>query len=308
MNDDMIIPENAVIYCDGAVKLYVSDGLKVMALQGLDLTVEKGEMIAIIGKSGSGKSTLLNMIGCVDKPSAGKVIVDGKDISTLSDADMITYRREKLGFVWQKSSRNLLKYLNVLENIKAPMRFLKMSEKERDKRAMELLEMLNMTGYAKKYPHQMSGGEQQRIAIAVALACKPKILLADEPTGAVDTNTTNAILELFNKLNKEMGITIVIVTHDSALADKVPRTVMISDGKISTEKVRLKDFVPSGKIADDDDFNDGNESDTHNEYSILDKANRVQLSKEMLKEAGITSNKVKIETVDGKIVISSADI
>lgn len=308
MNDDMIIPENAVIYCDGAVKLYVSDGLKVMALQGLDLTVEKGEMIAIIGKSGSGKSTLLNMIGCVDKPSAGKVIVDGKDISTLSDADMITYRREKLGFVWQKSSRNLLKYLNVLENIKAPMRFLKMSEKERDKRAMELLEMLNMTGYAKKYPHQMSGGEQQRIAIAVALACKPKILLADEPTGAVDTNTTNAILELFNKLNKEMGITIVIVTHDSALADKVPRTVMISDGKISTEKVRLKDFVPSGKISDDDDFNDGNESDTHNEYSILDKANRVQLSKEMLKEAGITSNKVKIETVDGKIVISSADI
>lgn len=296
------IPENVIIYCDSLVKIFMSEGLKVMALQGLDLEIKRGEMTAIIGKSGSGKSTLLNMIGGLETPSAGRLCIEGRDLSQLTEKDMVFYRKKTVGFVWQKSSRNLFPYLSVLENVEAPMYFEKGREKERRKKAMELLTEVGMADHANKFPSQISGGEQQRVAIAVALANDPAILLADEPTGAVDSRTADMIFGLFRRLNEKHGLTILIVTHDMSLADKVHRTVMIADGKISTEKVRreLYDRVGAG-------FGfDGTEEagERHEEFSVLDKAHRLQLRDDVLAQAGITSNRVKVEVVDGKVIIS----
>lgn len=292
------IPSDAFIYCDGLVKIYMSDNLKVMALQGLDLTVKRGEMVAIIGKSGSGKSTLLNMIGGLETPTAGRLCVGGRDLSGLKEKDMVQYRKTKVGFVWQKSVRNLFPYLTVVENVETPMCFVKGQDNKKVRRAkaLELLEEVGMKNHAYKFPSQLSGGEQQRVAIAAALANSPSILLADEPTGAVDTRTSDMIFRLFQKLNRDLGLTILIVTHDIALSRKVERVVMISDGKISTEKIRKEDYT--------NDLPDGfSFRDSHEEYSVLDKARRVQLSEEMLEQAGIHSNKVKIEMQGDKIVI-----
>ena len=291
-----------MINCDGLVKIYETDDKKVMALEGLDLTVETGEMLAVIGKSGSGKSTLLNMIGGLETPTAGVLTIDGKDISTYSEAEMVRYRRDKVGFVWQKSAKNLFPYLTVLQNVEAVMMFenagnLKHGAHDesrgehvnrcRDNNKSYALKLLNAVGlqeHKDKLPAQLSGGEQQRAAIAVALANKPDILLADEPTGAVDTRTADTIYELFHKLNKELGITIIIVTHDMALAGRVvDRTVLISDGKVSTEKLKKHPAM---------------------EYTVLDKAHRIKLTDEMLEAAGIESNKVKVDVQDGRLVIS----
>ena len=290
-----------MINCDGLVKLYETDDKKVMALEGLDLTVETGEMLAVIGKSGSGKSTLLNMIGGLETPTAGVLTIDGKDISTYSEDEMVRYRRDKVGFVWQKSAKNLFPYLTVLQNVEAVMMFenagnLKHGAHDesrgehvnrcRDNNKSYALKLLNAVGlqeHKDKLPAQLSGGEQQRAAIAVALANKPDILLADEPTGAVDTRTADTIYELFHKLNKELGITIIIVTHDMALAGRVDRTVLISDGKVSTEKLKKHPAM---------------------EYTVLDKAHRIKLTDEMLEAAGIESNKVRVDVQDGRLVIS----
>lgn len=290
-----------MINCDGLVKIYETDDKKVMALEGLDLTVETGEMLAVIGKSGSGKSTLLNMIGGLETPTAGVLTIDGKDISTYSEAEMVRYRRNKVGFVWQKSAKNLFPYLTVLQNVEAVMMFentgnLKYGAHDensgkhvnrcRDNNKSYALKLLNAVGlqeHKDKLPAQLSGGEQQRAAIAVALANKPDILLADEPTGAVDTRTADTIYELFHKLNKELGITIIIVTHDMALAGRVDRTVLISDGKVSTEKLKKHPAM---------------------EYTVLDKAHRIKLTDEMLEAAGIESNKVRVDVQDGRLVIS----
>lgn len=290
-----------MINCDGLVKIYETDDKKVMALEGLDLTVETGEMLAVIGKSGSGKSTLLNMIGGLETPTAGVLTIDGKDISTYSEAEMVRYRRDQVGFVWQKSAKNLFPYLTVLQNVEAVMMFenagnLKYGAHDensgkhvnrcRDNNKSYALKLLNAVGlqeHKDKLPAQLSGGEQQRAAIAVALANKPDILLADEPTGAVDTRTADTIYELFHKLNKELGITIIIVTHDMALAGRVDRTVLISDGKVSTEKLKKHPAM---------------------EYTVLDKAHRIKLTDEMLEAAGIEANKVRVDVQDGKLVIS----
>lgn len=297
-----------MISCDSLVKIYMTDNRKVMALEGLDLTIEDGEMMAIIGKSGSGKSTLLHMIGGLETPTAGLLTVDGKDISGFTEKEMVEYRKKKVGFVWQKSARNLFPYMTVLQNVVTPMNFSRGKRSERRKRAMELLEAVGMDRHAGKFPSQLSGGEQQRVAIAVALANDPAILLADEPTGAVDTRTANQIFSLFHKLNRELGITIVIVTHDMALADRVDRTVLISDGKISTEKIRKESAEEMLRKAQEAGFTgeetDAGKQDTHEEYSVLDKAHRLQLTEEMLEEAGIDSNKVRVEVVDGKVIIS----
>ena len=290
-----------MINCDGLVKIYETDDKKVMALEGLDLSVETGEMLAVIGKSGSGKSTLLNMIGGLETPTAGILTIDGKDISTYSEDEMVRYHRDKVGFVWQKSAKNLFPYLTVIQNVEAPMLFekkvnhnnkkfdkSKKNKKCEDKStnenyALELLRAVGMEKHKDKLPSQLSGGEQQRTAIAVALANKPDILLADEPTGAVDTKTADQIYELFHELNRKLGITIIIVTHDMALADRVDRTVLISDGKVSTEKLKERPAM---------------------EYTVLDKAHRIKLTDEMLVAAGIDSNKVRIDVQDGKLVIS----
>lgn len=287
------------IVCDSLVKIYKTKDIEVMALQGLDLTIRKGELMSVIGKSGSGKSTLMNIIGGLEKPSAGRIAVDGKNLSELNEKEMVAYRKNTIGFVWQKSGRNLFPYLNSLENIEAAMNFSGMNGREKKERAIELLDMVGMSHKKLSYPSEMSGGEQQRVAIAVALANNPKILLADEPTGAVDTKTSNMIQDLFRRLNRKLGITIIIVTHDLKLAAKVDRVVMISDGKISTEKIMKEKYREQiENLSSEDIF-----KDAHEEYSVMDKAHRVQLSDDILLKAGIDTNKVCITVEDGKVVI-----
>ena len=195
-----------IIDCDSLVKIYKTDEVEVMALQGLELTIKKGELMAVIGKSGSGKSTLLNMIGGLERPTAGKLYVDGKDLFAMTDKELVEYRKHTVGFVWQKNSRNLLPYMTALENVQVPMYFDKDNKEDREARAYDLLCKVGLKEKVNSYPAQMSGGEQQRVAIAIALANNPKILLADEPTGAVDSKTSDMIQDLFRKLNEEMGL------------------------------------------------------------------------------------------------------
>ena len=236
------VESDNIIDCDSLVKIYKTDEVEVMALQGLELTIKKGELMAVIGKSGSGKSTLLNMIGGLERPTAGKLYVDGKDLFAMTDKELVEYRKHTVGFVWQKNSRNLLPYMTALENVQVPMYFDKDNKADREKKAYDLLCKVGLKEKVNSYPSQMSGGEQQRVAIAIALANDPKILLADEPTGAVDSKTSDMIQDLFRKLNEELGITVIIVTHDISLANKVSRVVMIADGKISTEKIMKEDY------------------------------------------------------------------
>ena len=295
------VESDNIIDCDSLVKIYKTDEVEVMALQGLELTIKKGELMAVIGKYGSGESTLLNMIGGLERPTAGKLYVDGKDLFAMTDKELVEYRKHTVGFVWQKNSRNLLPYMTALENVQVPMYFDKDNKADREKKAYDLLCKVGLKEKVNSYPSQMSGGEQQRVAIAIALANDPKILLADEPTGAVDSKTSDMIQDLFRKLNEELGITVIIVTHDISLANKVSRVVMIADGKISTEKIMKEDYRK--RINDMEGVN-FNGSDSHEEYSVLDKAHRVQISDDILEAAGIDTNKVKIQVVDGKVVIS----
>ena len=224
----MDVPDDVMIECDSLVKIYKTKDIEVLALQGLDLTVKRGELMAIIGNSGSGKSTFLNMIGGLDRPSAGKLYVDGKNLFQMTENELVKYKRSTVGFVWQNNARNLLPYLTAWENVMTPMLFVEekekaVSEEEKKKRALELLELVGLGHRKDSKLSQLSGGEQQRVAIAIALANNPKLLLADEPTGAVDRKTADDILEMFRKLNEKLGLTIVIVTHDKELAKKVNR-------------------------------------------------------------------------------------
>ncbi|MCQ2518056.1 MAG: ABC transporter ATP-binding protein [Lachnospiraceae bacterium] len=290
-----------IFVCDGLVKIYKTKDVEVMALQGLDLEIKRGELLAIIGKSGSGKSTLLNMLGGLEKPTAGRLYADGRDLFAMNEKGLVEYRKNTVGFVWQNSAQNLFPYFTAVQNVEAPLYFDNMSEKKRRERAMHLLHLTGIDHKADSYPAQMSGGEQQRVAIAVALAHEPKILLADEPTGAVDTKTSNMIQDLFRKINQETGLTIIIVTHDISLANKVSRVIMISDGKISTEKIMKEEFRQKLDSLTTENLA---QVESHEEYSVLDKAGRVQLSGETLELAGIDTNKVKVEVEDGKIIIS----
>ena len=234
-----------IIFCDGLVKIYKTKEIEVMALSGLELAIAQGEMMAVIGKSGSGKSTFLNMVGGLERPSAGTLMVDGKNMSLLTDEELVRYKRDVVGFVWQNNSRNLFPYLNAFDNVMTPMLFRKGNKAERRERAEELLELVGMADKRNSTLRQLSGGEQQRVAIAIALANQPKILLADEPTGAVDVKTANQIFDLFRRLNEEMGLTIVIVTHDNKIAKMVQRVVRIQDGKISSEQIMKDEYESS---------------------------------------------------------------
>lgn len=297
----MLEENENIIEADGLVKIYKTDEVEVMALQGLELEIKQGELMAVIGKSGSGKSTLLNMIGGLERPTAGKLYVDGQDLFAMSDKELVEYRKHTVGFVWQKSSRNLLPYMTALENVQVPMFFDSENKEDKEKKAYDLLCKVGLENKINSYPGELSGGEQQRVAIAIALANDPKILLADEPTGAVDSKTSNMIQDLFRKLNEEMGLTIIIVTHDISLANKVGRVVMISDGKISTEKIMKEAYRKQINNMESESFNG---YDSHEEFSVLDKAHRVQISDDILDAAGIDTNKVRIQVEDGKVVIT----
>ena len=210
--------EQPMVLAENLVKIYKTADIEVLALQGLDLTVQKGELTAIIGNSGSGKSTFLNMLGGLDEPSAGRLYVDGQDLFKMTRAQKDEYKRNTVGFVWQNNARNLLPYMTALENIITPM--LLTSTKEKKARAEELLDLVGMTHRKDSRLSQLSGGEQQRVAIAIALANSPKLLLADEPTGSVDRKTADYIFDVFRRLNRDYGQTIIIVTHDVELSKK----------------------------------------------------------------------------------------
>jgi len=293
------MPET-MIKADNLVKIYKTKETEVLALQGLDLTVEAGELTAIIGNSGSGKSTFLNMIGGLDKPSAGSLFVAGSNLFTMTEKQLVLYKRDTVGFVWQNNGRNMLPFLSALENVMLPMH-LSDTKKKHDK-AMELLEMVGMSHKKYNRMNMLSGGEQQRIAIAIALANSPKLLLADEPTGSVDVRTANYIFDVFTELNKN-GQTILIVTHDTALSKKVKRVIAIRDGKISSERVLREAYSERLQETGIDWRNE----DTQDEYAVLDRVGRLQLPHEMVTGLNLSDNKVKVYVRDGEIVIAKPD-
>lgn len=283
-----------MIECEGLVKIYKTDDIEVVALQGLNISVKDGEMMAIIGNSGSGKSTLLNILGGLDRPSAGKVRVGEWDLLKITDEQLVTYKRETVGFIWQNNARNLLPFLTALENVETPMM---LSGKYDRAYAKQLLEWVGLKDRMHSKLHQLSGGEQQRVAIAIALANRPSLLLADEPTGSVDTHTSELIMDIFRKLNRELGVTIVIVTHDLSLAGKVDRVVAIRDGLTSTEFIKRN---PNLDLVGGDHRH--RISDALEEYVVVDRAGRLQVPKEFL-EALHIDNKASMEFDGEKIII-----
>ena len=284
-----------MIRCENLVKIYKTDEVEVVALQGLDLDVKKGELMAIVGNSGSGKSTLLNMLGGLDRPSAGSLYIDGKNLLKFSDKDYMQYKRETVGFVWQNNARNLIPYLTAQQNVEMPM--ILSSKKERKARAAELLGKVGLSHRKNSRLDQMSGGEQQRVAIAIALANNPRLLLADEPTGSVDTKTSNMILDIFKELNRTEGITVVIVTHDVKLANHIDRVVAIRDGRTSSEIVRKRSYKAElDEMGDMLTPDEEGEEQTHEELAVLDRSGRLQIPKEHLEAMGLHGgDRVRVE-------------
>ncbi|MFD7789924.1 ABC transporter ATP-binding protein [Streptomyces sp. NPDC059759] len=270
---------DALITCDRLVRIFTTDGVEVQALQGLDLLVREGELMALVGASGSGKSTLMNILAGLDTPTAGAARVAGRDLLTMSAKDRLRYRREVVGFVWQQTARNLLPYLTAAQNVALPMQLAarRTSRRAQSERALELLELLGVGDCATRRPHQMSGGQQQRVAIAVALANAPAVLLADEPTGELDSHTAEQIFGAFRTANERLGTTIVIVTHDQAVASEVRRTVAIRDGRTSTEVLRRTEV----------DAATGQEAVVAREYAMLDRAGRLQLPADYTRTLGM---------------------
>lgn len=328
MNHNGVPP---LIVCENLVKIYKVADLEVVALQGLDLIVQRGEMLGIVGTSGSGKSTLMNTLGGLDRPSAGRVTVDGVDLLTLNEAELNQYQRSKVGFVWQQTSRNLIPYLTALENIELPMTMAWNTNRRAKREWAE--ELLTAVGLYERRFHkltQLSGGEQQRAAIAVSLANKPVLLLGDEPTGEVDSVTAQSIMDTFRSLRDRLDLTIIIVTHDPRIAEQVDRVVAIRDGKISTETIRQvsqSEQVWAGPIAGQDGQaagvigaggepllsqaggpGEGEPSEparqhiTLQEFVVLDSAGRLQIPKELREELGI-GKRAQLEMGDNCIII-----
>lgn len=276
------------IECDNLVKIYKVADLEVVALQGLDLQISGGEMMALVGPSGSGKSTLMNILGGLDVPTAGRVRVADYNLLEMSRREQVLYRRQEVGFVWQQTGRNLLPYLTAQENVELPMALNHVGSKERRDRAIHLLENVGLGDRLTHQPNRLSGGEQQRVAIAVAMANTPALLLADEPTGEVDSEAANTIFDAMRNLADEFGVTIVIVTHDYAVASRVDRVVGFRDGRTSTEVLRRRG---------------SNGVDlTEEEFAILDRAGRLQLPQGYLESLDM-KDRVKLRLRDDHVGI-----
>ncbi|MGW5974409.1 ABC transporter ATP-binding protein [Streptomyces sp. NPDC055186] len=292
---------DALITCDRLVRVFTADGVEVQALQGLDLLVREGELMALVGASGSGKSTLMNILAGLDTPTAGAARVAGRDLLAMTAKDRLAYRREVVGFVWQQTSRNLLPYLTSAQNVALPMRLRaaargRSARRARAERVGELLELLEVADCRDRLPHQMSGGQQQRAAIAVALANDPSVLLADEPTGELDSHTAEQIFAAFRTANERLGTTIVIVTHDQAVASEVRRTVAIRDGRTSTEVLRRSEV----------DAATGHETVVAREYAMLDRAGRLQLPADYTRTLGMR-DRVALELEPDHIAVRPDD-
>lgn len=264
-----VFGEHAHIVCDNLVRIYKTEGVEVVALQGLDLLVDQGELIALVGASGSGKSTLLNILSGLDIPTAGTARVAGSDLLTMTSRERVRFRREVVGFVWQQTARNLLPYLTAAENVELPMRFTGVPKADREDRVEELLELMGVDNCAERRPAELSGGEQQRVAIAVAVANEPEVILADEPTGELDTSTATEVFGALRRANSELGVTVVVVTHDPLVSEQVDRTIGIRDGRTSSEVLRRTELNEQG-----------GEEIIAEEYTVLDRAGRLQLPRE----------------------------
>ncbi|MFI5532688.1 ABC transporter ATP-binding protein [Kitasatospora sp. NPDC051853] len=270
---------DAAIVCERLVRIFTTDKVEVQALQGLDLTVDRGDLVALVGASGSGKSTLLNVLAGLDSPTAGSATVAGCDLLTLGGKDLLRYRREVVGFVFQQTARNLLPFLTAAQNVALPMQLRggsRKSGRQQTTRVTELLEALEIGELAGRRPSELSGGQQQRVAIAVAMANDPAVLLADEPTGELDSETAAGVFEALRTVNRELGVTVVVVTHDPMVAGEVRRTVAIRDGRTSSEVLRRT-------VTDED----GQETVSEREYVMLDRTGRVQLPAKFVAALGM---------------------
>ena len=278
--------EEPLIHCHGLVKIYKVANLEVVALQGLDLTVAAGELVAIVGASGSGKSTLMNILGGLDVPSAGRAVVGGHVLGEMGSRELTEYRRRVIGFIRQQTSRNLLPYLTARDNVELPMVLDGVRAGERHQRTSQMLEVIGLADKADRRPHELSGGEQQRVAIAVGLANRPSVLLADEPTGELDTTTAREVFDVLRKTNEELGVTIVVVTHDRLVTDQVQRTIAIRDGRTSTETLRRRAMAT-----------DGAHELVAEEYAVLDRVGRLQLPRAAVEALGLERRvRVVLET------------
>ena len=274
------------IECTDLVKIYTAEGVEVQALQGLTLRVERGELTAIVGASGSGKSTLLSILTGLEIPTAGRAMVAGHDLLAMTSAQRTRYRRETVGFVWQQTSRNLLPYYSAAQNIAMPLAIAGVPRAQRSARVDELIELLGMGDFARRHPAQLSGGQQQRVAIAVALANEPEVLFADEPTGELDEVNSQVVFDALGSVNRELGVTVLIVTHDEEVSTKVRRTVQIRDGRLSTEVHRSTET---------DEF--GEEQHRSQEFVVLDRVGRLQLPQEYVRTLGL-QGLVRLELAD----------
>jgi len=283
------------IICENLVKIYKVAELEVVALQGLDLTVQSGELLGIVGTSGSGKSTLMNVLGGLDRPSAGKVEVNGRFLLKMSNRDLDSYRRHEVGFVWQQTARNLIPYLSAQENIMLPMSIAGMGRREKKAWAEELLHSVGLWEHRQHKLAQLSGGQQQRVAIAVALGNKPQLLLGDEPTGELDSVTAGEILTLLREMNVRYGLTTIIVTHDPQVAQSVDRVVTIRDGRTSSEAVRRVADVETALAQNMPAFE---------EYVLVDHAGRLQIPPQLREEAAI-GDRVTLKATEAGILIKS---
>jgi putative ABC transport system ATP-binding protein len=280
---------NPFIVCENLVKIYKVAELEVIAIQGLDLTVQEGELIGIVGASGSGKSTFLNVLGGLDRPSAGKIAVNGRNLLKLSDAELDAYRRKEVGFVWQQSARNLVPYLTAQENVELPMTVAGLAPRPKREWAQELLEAVGLWEHRQHKLAQLSGGQQQRVAIAVALANKPSLLLGDEPTGELDSSTSDETLAMFQRLNEQFGLTTIIVTHDPQVSKAVERVVTIRDGRTSSETVRRASQVEQEAVFD--------------EYVMVDGAGRLQIPPDVREKIGLSDRVTITTTEDGGVLV-----
>ncbi|NJC23125.1 ABC-type lipoprotein export system ATPase subunit [Arthrobacter pigmenti] len=257
------------ILCEDVVRIFKGEGIEVQALQGLNLRVMPGEMTAVVGASGSGKSTLLTILSGLDRPTAGRAQVAGVDLLGLGRKDRARYQRQTVGFVWQQTPRNLLPYLTAAENVALPMAISR--RKEQQTRVNELLELAGVGHCKDRRPQEMSGGEQQRVALAVALSNSPAVILADEPTGELDEHTSADVLGAMRTVNEELGTTTLIVTHDPTVSEHVKRTVQIRDGRCSTETLRRTGLN-----------NDGDEHLIAEEFAVIDRVGRLQLPQDFM--------------------------
>jgi len=292
-----------MIECENLVKIYKTSDFEVLALQGLDLSVARGELMAIIGNSGSGKSTLLNMLGGLDRPSAGRLVVDGHDLLKMTDAQLVQYKRNTVCFIWQNNARNLIPFLTAVQNVEVPMVI--DSQHKRRQRALELLDLVGLSKRSKNRLHELSGGEQQRVAIAIALANDPSLLLADEPTGSVDQQTAGMIYDMFSDLNRQLNQTIVIVTHDRQLSRRVNRVVAIRDGRTSSEMLLKQSYLDRVKEIQKLGLSerDVEAESSHEELAVLDKTGRLQLPREYLDVMGIKGRGMLKAEMDGDRII-----